>query len=410
MTTTSTNSRSYVWLKRGLLAALLAAVAELALQASYAWLVVPRDLSVYLASTKALLLQRSPWDAATISVVAHQYGYMPAGMNAAGLWTLPMVFPFLAPFTLLPYPLAAWLWSFINLLLLWADAGLIRQWLPSLKPRTQIILLAAFPPVFALLLWGQIPGLVLFGYLAFIACAQRRRDGLAGLALTLTTFKPHLGFLALIFIAYWVVRERRWKVAAGLLLGLLVVMTLVFAFSPNWLIDYRNAVQDPPLSYDASTFFRVLHRMIFPQQPWMQFIGLVASSIGLLVYLIWRRPRSGLLPTIPFLLAWSISLAPYGWIYDQIVALPALMWLVYTAGQRHPAWFVWTLVGAGSVAYYAQVVRGWGDNNPLIFWAPLAISLLWTWQLWRERRVNVHTGGDSHDRNDHAQVVVVEDA
>jgi hypothetical protein len=336
------------------MAALLAVLAWLALQASYAWLVVPRDFSVYLASTKALLLQHSPWDAVQISAVAHDYGYMPEGMNAAGLWTLPMVFPFLAPFTLLPYPLAVWLWSFINLLLLWADAKMIRQWLPDLKPRTQIILMAAFPPVFALLLWGQIPGLVLFGYLAFAACAQRRRDGLAGLCLVLTTFKPHLGFLALIFIAYWIVRERRWKVAAGLILGLAVVIAVVFVFSPNWITDYRNAVQDPPLSYDASTFFRVLHRVIFPQQPLTQFIGLVASSVSLLIYLIWRRPRLlSLMPMIPFLLAWSMTLAPYGWIYDQIVALSALLWLVYSGLKRHPAWFVWTLVGAGSAAYYS---------------------------------------------------------
>ena len=105
----SADLRSHYRLRRSLIVLTLAAVAWLAVQASYAWLVVPRDLSVYLASTKALLLQRSPWDAATISAVAHAYGYMPAGMNAAGLWTLPMIFPFLAAFTLLPYSLAAWL-------------------------------------------------------------------------------------------------------------------------------------------------------------------------------------------------------------------------------------------------------------------------------------------------------------
>ena len=37
---------------------------------------------------------------------------------------------------------------------------------------------------------------------------------------------------------------------------------------------------------------------------------------------------------------------------------------------------VWMPVGAGSVAYDAQVARSWGDNNPLIFRAPLANSLL----------------------------------
>ena len=87
-----------------------------------------------------------------------------------------------------------------------------------------------------------------------------------------------------------------------------------------------------------------------------------------------------------------------------------MIWLVHSALQRHPAWFVWTLLGAGSAAYYLQVRRGWGDNNPLIFWAPLAVSLLWTWQLWRERRVHIYAGGDGHDGDDQAQVVVVEDA
>jgi hypothetical protein len=356
---------------------LIGLASTVALRLSYTWLNQPRDLAVYLSSARALIEGHSGWAADTISTVGHAHGYMPLDINSAGLWTPPMAIPFLAPFTLLPFETAAWLWTALNLAIFEISLQLARQWLSMLTPQRWIGLILLFPPTIALLMWGQITGLVLLGYVLFLAFAKQRRDWLAGASLVLVTFKPHLGYLAWLWLVYWVFRHRRWKIIGGLAIGLLLDLGLVFLFNSNWIADYLTAISAPPLSYDASTLMRVLYRVLFPTTPWIQFAGLIVSSIALIIYIIVRHPRALLLPTIPVLLACSVTFAPYGWSYDQLIAWPAYLWLANDLFASSPEWWGWGLLLIPAMLYYIQSGTHWGDNNPLLFWLPIFIVLAW---------------------------------
>jgi hypothetical protein len=347
------------------------------LSLSYLWLNQPRDLAVYLSATRALMDHRSAWDAATISAIGHTYGYLPPDINASGLWTLPTVLPLLVPFTLLSFPLAAWLWTALNILLFQVELHLMAAWLPALTPRRRAGLMIMYPPALALLLWGQVVGVVLFGYVLFVTLTERRRDGLAGMCLALSTFKPHLGFLAWIWIGWWIVKHRRWKIILGTAIGLLIDIGLVFILNPNWLGDYRAAVAALPLSYDASTVWRVIYRLFLPDAPWIQFAGVAISIVILVVYLARQRSDMRLLPAVPVLMLCSVICAPYGWIYDQLIALPAFLWIANDLFERSPAWWVWGLLLIPAVLYYLQSGTHWGDNNPLLFWLPLLVAIMW---------------------------------
>jgi hypothetical protein len=366
------------WLRRGAIFIALSIVAlAVLLYLSHTWMSIPLDFSTYLSSTKALLNQQNAWNADQINAISHaDYSY-PDTFNAYGLWTPPTVMLFLVPFTFLPFPLAAYLWTFINLLLFWLAARLMHSWLPSLSTRRQIGLWLLYPPAIALLIWGQISGLVLLAYLLFIHLAQQRRDFAAGAVLIAATFKPHLGYLAVIFIAWWVFKQRRCQIALGFGAIMLVELGLITLLNPHWLIDYKTALAAPPLSFEASTISRVLYRSVFPDTPWVQFAGLIMSSAILIIYLILRQNPIDLLPTVPMLMAYSVVCAPYGWIYDQLVILPAFLWLVSESFRSRPAWWVWTLLLILSIAYYSQLWLYWGNNDSRLFWPPLLIALAW---------------------------------
>jgi hypothetical protein len=364
------------------------------LNLSYKWLGGPLDLGVYLSSAKALAARQSAWDSAQLNAIAHANHYLPAANAVLGLWTPPTAALLLLPLTFLPFGVAAWLWLTVNELILLLEFRILRQWIPSMPVRGELALWLFFPPAFFLLLWGQISGLVLLGYLLFVYLVYRDHDFWAGVSLVLTTFKPHLGYLVWIFLAGWILQQRRWQVVAGFGFGLLVMFGFVFIVHPAWLVDYQFALSKPPLIYEAASPFRMLYRYVFPDQSWIQFIGLIISMAGLLVYLIFRHGPLNLLPAVPTLLLYSLVFSPYGWAYDQIVALPVFLWLAHDLFSRHPAWWVWSLVAILGFAYYIQASDGWTNNDSRQFWFPIVLAICWTVRLTKQGsgQRNIHQG------------------
>ena len=336
----------------------------------------PLDLGVYLSASNALLARQNPWNDSTLTMIAHANGYLSHEVRVWGLWTPPTVLLLLGPFSLLPFNVTSYLWIVLNLQCIVIVCKIIARWLPVMTVPKLIVISLAFPPFAALLVWGQISGLVLLGYVAFINFAQRRRDWFAGLSLLLTTFKPHLGFLVWIFLGFWILKHRRWRVFYGFLVGLVIALGLITLIHPLWLRDYQASLSNSPLRYEASTIFRIIHINLFPQWPWVQFAGVVISSLCVVIFLLIRNENLRLLPSIPFLLLLSVFFAPYGWVYDQVVTLPAYVWLANDLFRKHPAWFAWSVLAIPNLGYYHQIYLTWGDNDNRLFWFPLMMTVI----------------------------------
>lgn len=88
------------------------------------------------------------------------------------------------------------------------------------------------------LLLGQPGHVVYFLHVLALWALHKKNDTLAGVALTLSTIKPQMGFLLVPFLLLWGLRVKRWYFVGvfGVSFGLL--MGLSFLLVPSWMSDW----------------------------------------------------------------------------------------------------------------------------------------------------------------------------
>jgi len=139
-------------------------------------------------------------------------------------------------------------------LLLWFDT---LRWLPS-WPTIAAVLVFIFgtPPIIQALRLRQLGLLV--GFLLALAawCVSRNRLGIAGVVLAISTIKPQMVLLALLWFLCWSVGDwhRRWRLPAALVGTLAVLIGAGEIILPGWpryffaaLQAYRHYTYRPPL-------------------------------------------------------------------------------------------------------------------------------------------------------------------
>jgi hypothetical protein len=138
-----------------------------------------------------------------------------------------------------------------------------------------------------------------------------------------------------------------------------------------------------------------LRQLIDPRAKWLAFVPAIPGCIWAVVY-FWRRRRAwNWLENGNSLVLVSILVAPYCWIYDQSLAMPALMygawrtssrtvvavlgllyiWLeiqpFYTVGL-HSAWYLWPAPVWLAWYLYARTAQGKAEAVPLAVTAQAA--------------------------------------
>lgn len=349
----------------------------------------PLDLGVYLSAATSFFKTGSGWDATHLTAVAHERGFLPVGISVLGLWTPPLVFPILYPFALVHFEVAKILWLIFSISLVWLSLALLQSLYPQLTPRRLTTLAMMFPPILALFVWGQVSVLILVGFLLFLHFESRRWDLLAGTSLLLALIKPHAGFLVWVYLLIFVLAERRWKIAAGLAISLAAVFGVFGVLQPAWWEYYRASIEQPPLQYNASTLFGVIHKQLFPAHPTTQFAGvMIAVPLCLLIY-VRIRPLVEPRQVFPVLLLLSMACAPYGWVYDQIVIFPFFALFSTQLLRRYNHTVVWLLLTTWALLYYALLLPEWGNND----WRPMffPVSLIALLVLFKAKATSVST-------------------
>jgi hypothetical protein len=246
----------------------------------------------------------------------------------------------------------------------------------------------AFFPTLSTLGMGQVSSLLLLGVAGFLSSASRRRDYLAGAFLALTTIKPHVLYLFWIALLWWMIAERRWRVAAGFCAALLPTLGILTLLWPQWLAGYRTAMAEPPLYWNPPTLGGVLRLWAPNQSAWLQFLPAVVAGLSLLAYLSIKRPSLDWRTAAgPVLLA-SVPTAAYGWSFDQIVLLvPLLEVLRWVADERirgaRPRALVIGALGALAIAMLVQAWRVREEH--FFFWGPLALAAIYLYA-WLRRQ------------------------
>ncbi|RLD11532.1 MAG: hypothetical protein DRI56_00955 [Chloroflexota bacterium] len=179
-------------------------------------------------------------------------------------------------------------------------------------------------------------GLLLTG--AFLAI-RNGRDEIAGFLLAYSTINPQLVFVIILFILFWSVSQRRWKIIGWFFGSLAALIVLGIFFIPNWITQniwevIRSAAYNP-----AGTLGEVL---------------------------------GGWMPGIATQLKWGITIL-FGLI---------LFWEWWSARQKDFTWFLWT-------ASLTLVVSQWIGipTNPgnFIFLFPALVLILSGWdKRWKK--------------------------
>ena len=332
-----------------------------------------RDYIFFWATGQQLAHHANPYDEAAMTRIEHSAG-MPV-TNKMGLmrnppWALPLVYPlgFLSP-------RAGWLlWSMFMLACLAVSVRLL--WILYGRPRNSRYLIGlSFGPALLCLLYGQTSLLLLLGLTLFLRL-YRTQPFLAGSALALCALKPHLFLPFGAALLAWVLVSRSYKLVAGAAAALAASSAIAFLIDPRAWAQYAQMARTsgiekeyiPCLSY-------LLRSWLGANSMSLQFLPAVLGCAWALSYYWPRRQGWDWAKNGSPLLLVSLLVAPYSWIYDQGVVIPALLQGAFLTRSRNLLVALAFLSAMVEVALYGSIAQ----PLVLLYWT------LWTapaWLVW----------------------------
>jgi Glycosyltransferase family 87 len=284
-----------------------------------------RDSIQYWAAGKLLIHGDNPYDVKSTVELEWQQGYAQERpvLVRTPPWSL---------FLFLPLGLVNAFWGW----LLWMAvlvASLILAMRLSWKmfgkgENTRSVFLFAgylFAPVLACLEAAQIGFVLLIGIVVFMVC-DTERPFLAGVALILPFAKPHLLVFFWVAFLIWIVANKKFKIAGGFISAVVAATMLALIFDPSAFQHYREMLRTAAIEGEfIPTLSGVLRLIFFRQFFRVQFIPLLLGLIWCVWFCIknlrnWSWRDHGLTVMVV-----SILTTPYGWLTDEVVLLPTIL-------------------------------------------------------------------------------------
>jgi hypothetical protein len=162
----------------------------------------------------------------------------------------------------------------------------------------------------------------------------------------LTLLKPHLVLVLWVPLGLECLRQRRWRVLLGAAGTALTLTGLAWACNPQVMHQFVQMWrQDPPASWVPPTPGSLLRLLLGPEKFWLVLV-FPALGVAWAVAHWWRRRDSWDWPCqLPVVLLVGFLTAAYGWAYDLVVLLPALLQVAAGLVRSRPAVAVPVLAG-----------------------------------------------------------------
>jgi hypothetical protein len=261
------------------------------------------------------------------------YSGFPDPLQAAFYYPAHLLL-FMAPFSLLPYPLAHLIWTAAVQLFYLAGLALVmrRAGWPSSANGVALFMVPAvlFLPYFQHTIWGQFNTIAVLSLALCWYTLQREQYGRAGVWAVGLTFKPQATLLTLLFLLFWALcRHERRRFVAGFAAALVLAWLSAEFLQPGWIGAFRHSLADYiPVQSVVDGFWN----------PYQIVAGalLLAAAV-----LFWRHreqpPQSAVFGACLALsvTVWFLIAPIYGMLH--IVLLPlALIWVVSGLQQIRP--------------------------------------------------------------------------
>jgi len=312
------------------------------------------------------------------------------------MWNPPWILALAMPLALFSYPISRLLWLILSIVMIltatnwtWTLLGGSNQkrWFAT------VIAFTFFPTIIVLRI-GQIGPALLLGIVGFLRFEHKKRYWLAGAFAALLAIKPHLLYLVCISILVWSFARCRWAILGSGALILMSATLIAMLFNPHVITQYLSAtVTDSPLVWMTPTFGSLLRWLIGFERKWLAFVPMVAGIFWLGLYGLWHRVDWRWADRMPLLLLVSVVSAPFGWSFDQVVLLPALLQamirLFATCSER--------IVYGAIISYMAVNVAAFTINARfqdfwLIWLAPVLMIWCLLMQRWSRHGVTLPSG------------------
>jgi len=338
-------------------------------------LAATRDFVSYWATGRQLVHHADPYDSGAVFALEQSAGlkFKVTLLMRNPPWALPLVFPL----GFLGVRVAATLWTLLLLASLLLCVRLLHQ-LHGSPPNRIHWLGFAFTPAIICLTMGQTSLFALLGLVLFLRI-HRSRPFAAGAALWLCALKPHLFLPFVAALAAWIVVSRSYKLLAGAVTALALTSAATWIIYPDAWSSYIRMMRSPAVENDFIPCLALLTRQwLWPQATWLQYLPAALCCVWAILY-FWRHHATwDWLTHGSLLMLVSLLAAPYCWLYDQCLAIPALLDASYTTTSRKmlvtlaalilladveicgvrvssllylwtaPAWFVWYLIARPS--------------------------------------------------------------
>jgi hypothetical protein len=341
--------------------------------------VASRDFISYWAAGKQLLHGGNPYDFAAVRSLERSAGLRDDN-TILMMRNLPTALFLAWPLGFFTPTVALTLWLLASLASLSVSLAVI--WLLLGKPDSLWHLCGyAFAPALACLMAGQFGIFLLLGFVLFLYFCNKK-PFLAGAFLLLCATKPHLFLPLATVLVLWIVRERAYWLLAGFLTALAASCALAFHLDAHAWAHYSFMMHNGGALQEPVPTLSVLFRLFLdPQAVWLQFFPATLACLWAVWYFWSRRERWDWLDQGLLVLLVSAMVAPFGWFFDEVLLLPALLIGLQRAADAHRA--LWP-IGLLAAAALAELFGNVNLTTPFYLWTTPA----WlAWYLYATGRV-----------------------
>ncbi len=327
-----------------------------------------RDFVEYWASGHQLARHANPYDGNAILDLERSAGF-PSGVAVLIMGNPPPALLLVLPLGFLGPTAAALLWSLLLLACLVASVRMV--WIMHGCQKNQVHWLGySFAPALSCLLSGQMTILLLLGLVLFLRL-HRSRPFLAGVSLWLCLLKPHLFLPFGIVLIAWAIMTRSYKLLAGTVIALGASTAIVFSLDPLVWMHYVQMMSTERLDRMSIPCLSIMLRQgLSPNSIWLQYLPAALGCVWALAYFRKHYDHWGWMEHGSLLMLVSVLLAPYTWLFDQAILIPALLYAAYLTRSRS----LIAILALASAVIEVGILRG----LPLLHSA----FFLWTAPVW----------------------------
>lgn len=334
-----------------------------------------RDSLAYWTAGRQLIHRADPYAADTVEQLESAVGYHGPRQSLVML-NPPSTLPLALPYGIFSARLAGLLWSLSLLACLVASVRMV--WTMHGRPKNRLHMLGyCFGPAIACIFAGQIPLFALLGLTLFLRL-HRTRPLSAGASLWLCAVKPHLFVpFGLVLIA-WSVVNRRYRTLSGAAIAFAASNALVLLLDPHAWSEYRQMMHaaGPLIAKEFIPCWSVVLRLaINPRALWLQTVPEALGCIWALGYFWKHRTEWDWMDHGALLMLVSLLVAPYTWMIDQSVLIPALLHGLYRTRSRAFA----IMLATASILILVQICLGAAVHSRWNLWPAPFWLILYLW-------------------------------